>query len=210
MIKDGRNLLQHNSKLFNTIPKLQSIVNMKRFLVYLPMLLLIAMSSCKKTSSGNDDDGGGDNNLPENNFSINGTKYAANATSYFYLNNEITSCYQLNPDGYGGFGTNYCVHIFFSGKKLSTQGGTYDIVFFNNLTATNNDKKLSLTVYQNNDAFFSFDAKTYQNPAAGVTQKATVTIAEGKVTVTLTNIKLFNSNPTPITINAKIVVPISG
>jgi hypothetical protein len=183
---------------------------MKRFLVYLPVLLLAMSGSCKKAGSDNERDREENNDLPANNFSINGTKYAANATGYFYLNNEITSCYQLNPDGYGGFGTNYCVHIFFSGKKLPTEGGTYDVVYFNNLTATNNDKKLSLTVYQNNDVYYSFDAKTYQNAAAGVTQKATVTVAEGKVTVTLTNIKLFNSNPKPITINAKTVVPISG
>jgi len=176
---------------------------MKRFLIYLPILLLMAVSACKKSTPGNNGDGD-ENNLPENNFSINGTKYASNSTLYFDLNNEITSCYQINPDGYGGFDTKYCIHIFFSGKTLPTAGGTYDVVFFNNLTANNNDKKLSLTVYQNNDAYFSFDAKTYQNPAAGVTQKATVTVANGKVNVNLTNIKLFNTDPAPITLSANI------
>lgn len=219
MIEDVKNLFdlesekirqpfQHNSRLFSTILKLQLTINMKRFLIYLPIVLLMAVSACKKSTSennGRDREGEG-NNLPENNFSINGTKYASNSTLYFDLNNEIISCYQINPDGYGGFGTKYCIHIFLSGKALPTAGGTYDVVFFNNITATNNDKKLSLTVYQNNDAFYSFDAKTYQNPAAGVTQKATVTVANGKVNVNLTNIKLFNNtSPSPITLSANIL-----
>lgn len=181
---------------------------MKRFLIYLPIVLLMAVSACKKSSSENNGRGGdGDgNDLPENNFSINGTRYVSNSTLYFDLNNEIISCYQINPDGYGGFGTKYCIHVFFSGKLLPTAGGTYDVVFINNLTDTNNDKKLSLTVYQNNDAFYSFDAKTYQISAAGVTQKATVTVSDGKVNVNLTNIKLFNTNPTPITLSANIIL----
>ncbi len=177
---------------------------MKQFSIYLA-ILLITISSCKKEGSG-EKDPEEDNNLPENNFSISGNKYAANSTIYFDLNNEIISCYQINPDGYGGFGTKYCVHIFFSGYNLPTQGGTYDIVYFNNRTVTNNDKKLALTIYQNNDVYYSFDSKTYHNPDAGVTQKATVIVANGKVTVKLTNIKLFNENPTPITISANIVV----
>jgi len=178
---------------------------MKRLLIYLPILLLMAISSCKKGNSG-DNDPKEDNDLAENNFSISGSKYAANSTSYFDLNNEIISCYQINPDGYGGFGTKYCIHIFFSGNKLPTQSATYDIVYFNNLTATNNDRKLTLTVYQNNDVYHSFDSKTYQHPDAGVTQKASVTVANGKVTVKLTNIKLFNESPTPISISANIAV----
>ncbi|OJY85647.1 MAG: hypothetical protein BGP14_00445 [Sphingobacteriales bacterium 44-15] len=162
--------------------------------------------SCKKAPSDNESRSGENNNLAENNFIINGTKYEANTTSYFDLNNEITSCYQINPDGYGGFDTKYCIHVFFSGKVLPIASGSYDVVFFSNLTADNNDKKLSLTIYQNNDAFYSFDAKTYQNPAAGVTQKATVTVANGKVNVSLTNIKLFNTSPSPITLSANILL----
>lgn len=137
------------------------------------MLLLIAMSSCKKTTSGNDDDGGGggggDNNLAENNFSINGTKYAANATSYFYLNNEITSCYQLNPDGYGGFGTNYCVHIFFSGKKLPTQprravtglGNTLAIWLFVICCLFNRGKATNARIYFLLYSFVAFSLTLY-------------------------------------------------
>jgi len=177
---------------------------MKRFLIYLPILFMIAINSCKKSTDNKEEEEEKRNDLAENNFLINGTKYAANSTIYFDLNNEIISCYQVNPDGYGGFEKKYCVHVFFSGNVLPTQGGVYDVVFFNNTTKVNNDKKLSLTVYQNNDAYFSFDAKTYQNPSAGVTQKATVTVANGKVSVNLTDIKLFNTSPTPITISANI------
>ncbi|HRE52192.1 MAG TPA: hypothetical protein PK339_12265 [Flavitalea sp.] len=179
---------------------------MKRFLIYLPILFMIAISSCKKSTGNKEEEEEQRNDLAENNFLINGTKYAANSTIYFDLNNEIISCYQVNPDGYGGFEKKYCIHVFFSGNTLPTQGGVYDVVFFSNLTNANNDKKLSLTVYQNSDAYFSFDAKTYQNPAAGVTQKATVTVANGKVTVNFTDIKLFNTSPTSVPISANIVI----
>lgn len=157
------------------------------------MLLAI---SCKKTNSPDDDNevNGNtavDNNLPQNTYSVNDKTTTAGFSVYSNLkSNGFSNCI--------GYPHTNCLYINFSGRGMPKVSGIYSIV--SELGNRDDAKEISMS-YHNyytdglaKGIFSSYDSIVHISNIPAVTQKAIVTVENGKVNIKFTNLKLYGTN----------------
>ena len=166
----------------------------KLLFIYLVILItMITLASCKKKGSNDGDDGGNtavENSLAENSFSVNGTVVKGIFAPFSSSKNGVSNC--------SGYPNTNCFYITFSGRGLPKTSGIYNVVW----EVGNRDDAKEITVSYGNyyvdnmpkGVFSTYDAIVHFSNIPAVTQKAIVTVANGKVNVMFTNLKLYGTN----------------
>jgi hypothetical protein len=169
-------------------------ITKKQSLVYVTILIaILTLVSCKKTNQDdnkNTDDTAVENNLTENSYSVNGTVVNGSFAPFSDITNGVSNC--------NGYPNTNCFYIKFSGRGLPKASGIYNIVW----EVGNRDDAKEITVSYNNyytdnlpkGIFSAYDSIVHFSNIPAVTQKAIVTVANGKVNIKFTNLKLYGTN----------------
>jgi hypothetical protein len=178
------------------------------------MLLAIACKKSNANSSDDDNEANGntavDNNLPQNTYSVNDKTTTAGFAVYSDLkSNGFSNC--------SGYPHTNCLYINFSGRVMPKVSGIYNIVY--EIGNRDDAKEISMS-YHNyytdgmaKGIFSSYDSIVHISNIPAVTQKAIVTVENGKVNVKFTNLKLYGTNDpstgavyTPVSVSANVTL----